>query len=86
MSEKVEAAKALKVFQIIIDEGTKTDRGHELGGLIATSDIDGYTVHLSDGTVTVHIMFHYKFAADTPSRRATANFLKRLDHLLEQYG
>ncbi|MCH8530975.1 MAG: DUF3081 domain-containing protein [Saccharospirillum sp.] len=86
MSEKIEVQQALKAFQTIIDLGERTERGHELGGLIATSDVDGYTVQISDGTVTLHLMFHQKFAVDTPNRRATANFMKRLDHLLEHYA
>lgn len=86
MSEKIEVQAALKAFQIIIDNGEKTEQGYELEGLIATSDIDGYTVHIGDGAVTLHLMFHHKFAVDTPNRRATANFMKRLDHLLERYA
>lgn len=84
MSEKIEVARALSVFQTIIDEGEKTDQGHHLDGLYASSDIDGYTVHISDGTVTLHLMFHQKFALDTPNRRATANFMKKLDHLMDR--
>lgn len=86
MSEKIDVQQALKAFQIITDLGERTARGYEWTGLVATSDVDGYTVQISDGAVTLHLMFHQKFAVDSPNRRATANFMKRLDHLLEHYG
>lgn len=84
MTEKIDVGRALRAFQEVIDHGERTERGHEYQGLIADSGIDGYTVTLSDGAVTLTIQFHQSFAVDSPSRRATDNFIKRLDKLLDQ--
>jgi hypothetical protein len=85
MSEKIEVGNALRVFQTVIDNGTKTDKGYEFKGLIADTGFDGYTVTLSDGAVTLTVMFHQKFAVDSPNSQATENFIKRLDVLLDEY-
>ncbi|MEX0623345.1 DUF3081 family protein [Saccharospirillum sp.] len=85
MSEKIEAGNALRAFQTVIDNGTKTDEGYELDGLVANTGVDGYTVTLSDGAVTLTLMFHQSFSVDSPNARATENFIKRLDALLDKY-
>lgn len=85
MSEKIEAGNALRAFQTVIDNGVKTDKGYELDGLTADTGFDGYTVSLSDGTVTLTLMFHQTFSVDSPNSRATDNFIKRLDGLLEKH-
>ena len=84
--EKLDSRTALMAFQIITDKGEKAAEGYSLDGLTATSDIDGYTVQLSDGTVTVHVMFHHSIAFDTPSNRATGHFLSRVDKLIKSHG
>lgn len=84
--EKLTSRDALMVFQIITDHGEKAEEGHTLNGVTATSAIDGYTVHLTDGQVTAHVMFHHSIAFDSPDDRSTKNFLKRLDTLLREYG
>ena len=84
--DKLDSRTALLAFQIITDKGEKADEGYYLEGLTATSDIDGYTVQLSDGQVTAHVMFHHSIAFDTPSNRATQNFLHRIEHLIRVYG
>lgn len=83
--EKLTARTALQVFQIITDYGEKADEGYKLEGVTATSDIDGYTVHLSDGQVTAHIMFHNSIAINSPDNRAERNFLSRLESLQKSY-
>lgn len=85
MSEKIEAGNALRAFQAVVDNGTKTDKGYELDGLTADTGFDGYTVSLSDGAVTLTLMFHQTFSVDSPNSRATETFIKRLDGLLEKY-
>lgn len=81
MADKITAAQLLRVFQRITESGERTDQGYHLGGVTAWSSIDGYTVSLSDGRVTVHVFFHQKFAVESPSRKATAVFRQRLDRL-----
>jgi hypothetical protein len=85
MSEKIEVGNALRVFQAVIDNGTKTDKGYELDGLVADTGFDGYTVTLGDGAVTLTLMFHQTFSVDSPNSRAIENFIKRLDVMLDRY-
>lgn len=84
--EKLTSRSALLAFQIITDKGEKAEEGYRLDGLTATSDIDGYTVQVSDGIVTAHAMFHQSLAIDTPNNRATKNFLSRVEQLIRKYG
>ncbi len=83
--EKIDSKTALLAFQAITEKGTKADEGYELDGLRATSDIDGYTVQLTDGQVTVHVMFHHSLKVDSPNGKATENFLRRVEALLRKY-
>lgn len=84
--EKLTSRTALQVFEIITEHGEKAEEGHQLEGVTATSDIDGYTVHLSDGQVTAHIMFHNTIAINSPNTQAERNFLRRLESLQKSYG
>lgn len=82
MDDKVKVANVLRVFQKIMDEGERDGHVRKLNGLQAESDIDGYTLTITDGAVTMRVFFHNKFEINSPSRKATQNFLKRLDALL----
>ncbi|MCH8552923.1 MAG: DUF3081 domain-containing protein [Natronospirillum sp.] len=84
--EKLDSRTALLAFQIITDKGEKAEEGFSLDGLTATSAIDGYTVQLTDGTVSVTVMFHHSIAFDTPSNRATKHFLSRVEKLIKKHG
>lgn len=78
---KVDHRLVLKVYQHVMDHGRPDDAGRELDGLHARSDFDGYTVSLSDGTVTVRALFHNTLAIDAPSGKALETFVRRLERL-----
>ncbi|WLD58866.1 DUF3081 domain-containing protein [Salinispirillum sp. LH 10-3-1] len=87
MLEKMDPYTLLQAYQVIIDQGTATtDGARTFQGLTAQAGYDGYNVTLSDGTVTVVLMFHQKCAVESPSGRATAQFLKRIERLLEGHA
>ncbi len=78
---KVRAATALRAYQTIVSEGAPCRDGHELDGLLAASDFDGYTISLSDGMVTVRVLFHNRVAIDAPSGKALEAFVKRIEKI-----
>lgn len=79
--EKLTSRVGLEIFQHVMDQGVRTDQGYSLDGITAYSAIDGYTVHLTDGVVTVHLMFHHSMAIDSPNQKSTDEFLKKLSKL-----
>lgn len=76
---KIPAELALKAYQCIIDRGAKADAYCELQGVRAWLDVDGYGVTLTDGSVTLRVLFHNRIALDTPNSRSLMRFRKRLE-------
>lgn len=83
MEEKVNIKQALRVYQKIATQGSRHEDGFKWQGLHASSDFDGYTVYLSDGTTSLTLYFHNKFSLDSPGTKATATFLQRLARIDE---
>lgn len=78
---KVDHRLVLKVYQRLMETGEPDNGGRTLHGLHACADHDGYTVSVSDGTVTVRALFHNKLAIEAPSGRALEAFVRRLERL-----
>lgn len=76
---KVDVRLALRAFQAITERGTRRNGVSCLDGLHAETDFDGYTVTLSDGRVTVRVLFHSRVAVDAPSGKALEDFVARLE-------
>ena len=78
---RIDAKLALRVFQLVCERGQRVGGGtFEYAGMQAL-DVDGYSAMLTDGTVTVNILFHSKIALDTPNRRALARFRRKLSEI-----
>lgn len=75
---RIESALVLRVYQKIVDQGDRRGERFELEGLSAVADYDGYGIMLTDGAVSVRVLFHNKVQIESPNRRALANFRKRL--------
>jgi len=75
---KIDVRLALRAYQNVLEFGAKHAGGYQFDGLTANSDFDGYTVALSDGIVTVRLLFHSKVAIHAPNRRALGEFIERL--------
>ncbi|TQV78925.1 DUF3081 domain-containing protein [Exilibacterium tricleocarpae] len=83
MEEKINVKQALRVYQTITSKGIRQDDKFVLDGLSASSDFDGYTVCISNGTVSLTILFHNKFILDCPNAKAGNAFLKQLSRIDE---
>lgn len=75
---KIESGLALRVYQKIVDCGERSGEAYVLDGLTASADYDGYAVTLSDGAVSVRVLFHNRVQVEAPSSKALENFRKRL--------
>ena len=75
---KVDVALALRAYQNVIDRGDRSGEGFVYEGLTASSDFDGYTVTLSDGVVSLRVLFHNKFQIEPTKGAAIDRFLTRL--------
>lgn len=76
---KIPAELALKAYQCIIDHGERADGYYEHRGLRALLDVDGYGVTLTDGIVTLRVLFHNRIALDTPNSRSLMRFRRSLE-------
>lgn len=79
LERKIDARTALLAYQSVLDHGTRDGDEYRLGELSARADFDGYTTIVSDGTVTVRILFHSRVDIDAPNARALERFVQRLE-------
>ena len=75
---RITADLALRVYQKILARAGQREASPTWKGVTALTDPDGYGVTLSDGTVSVRVLFHNRVAIQTPSSRALMRFRKRL--------
>ena len=75
---KVDIALALRAYQTVLDHGERDEEGFVYKGLRASTDFDGYTVTLSDGTISLQIYFHNRFSIAPSNGRAIDRFLALL--------
>jgi hypothetical protein len=80
---KIDVRLALRAYQSVLEFGVRDAGGYHLEGLAATSDFDGYTVTLSDGAVTVRLLFHSQVAIDAPNGKALEKFIDRLQRIAQ---
>ena len=81
LDNKVNVAKALRVYQKVVNEGVKDQGQYVWQGLSVGSDLDGYSISLSEGRVSLQIFFHQRFSLEAPNREEASLFLKKLDRL-----
>ena len=81
MDNKVNVARALRVYQKVVNEGTKRQGQFVWEGLAVGSDLDGYSINLNEGRVSLQIFFHQRFSLEAPNREEASLFLKKLERL-----
>ncbi len=81
---KVDITLALRAYQSVLDHGERIEEGFMYKGLRASTDFDGYTVTLSDGTISLQIYFHNRFAIEPNNNgRAVDRFLALLQRVAD---
>ena len=78
MKNDLDLHMLLRVFDKIRTKGEQIEQGHQLEGIKAVSDFDGYTVVLSDVQCNLTLFFHNKYEFDYPSGTAREQFEKRI--------
>ena len=79
MEKHFDIGKALRVYDKVVSNGIKKQEKYEYLGLSAWSAVDGYTVQLSDESVTLSIYFHNKYEFDYKNSKQLEAFIKKLD-------
>lgn len=85
MKNELDSKFVLGVFEKIRQSGTKTDKGHELEGVTAWSDFDGYTLYLEDNLVQLSWGFHNQYHYRYEQADHLEQFLTRLRHIHKSY-
>lgn len=81
---KLEVAKALSVFNRIVEQGERQKNGHHLfQGVSAETGYDGYTVSLYDAGARLDIFFHNKFKLIFQTNKQKQSFLRKLDAIYD---
>lgn len=81
MDKKFDVKQALRVFYVIVQNGQRVGEEHQLGGVYASSDYDGYTVTLRDDAVTLSIFFHNTHRFEFKRRAQLEQFMQRIEEL-----
>ena len=81
MKDGLDVRQGLRVFNKVRSHGERSGQEHQFRGLHASSDFDGYTLHLHDSNVDLFIYFHNSYRLEYPSRQALESFLHRLQAL-----
>lgn len=83
MEEHFEIKRALRVYDKVVSNGEKKQDKYEYKGLTASSSVDGYTVQITDGAVTLSIYFHNKYEFDYQNSKQLEAFIKKLESLAD---
>lgn len=86
MKNQLDIQRLLRIFTLIQQHGDKTEQGHLLHGLTASSDFDGYTLTISDQQVCLNLFFHSKYKFDYPNNQALETFERRLKQVEQEHA
>ncbi|WP_448211414.1 DUF3081 family protein [Colwellia sp. MEBiC06753] len=85
MQNQLDAKYCLSIFNKVMSCGESTQRNDSnkvcWQGLQAWTDFDGYTCYLQFNDVTVTLMFHGKYAVESPNDEAWQAFIKKLQQV-----
>ncbi|MGL4473958.1 MAG: DUF3081 family protein [Shewanella sp.] len=87
MHNELDIRWALSVAGKIRDQGTLISDSddptleYRLGEITLETDIDGYTIKLTDGRAKLTLFFHHKYELEYPDVTAMEGFMARLHEL-----
>lgn len=85
MKNDLDSKFLLRVFEKIRQAGTKSDDKYRLNGIVAFTDLDGYTLFVEDAQVKLQFGFHNQYHFDYPSESAFEQFEKKLTEIDKKY-
>ncbi|GAB1258799.1 hypothetical protein NBRC116494_33010 [Aurantivibrio plasticivorans] len=90
LDEKIDVKFVLHVLEKIVTHGhrdeTREFPTHQLEGIFASSDLDGYNVVLFNEYVSLTIQFHSKYVFEYNNQRERLLFLEKLEHIQRAYS
>ncbi|WP_113907586.1 DUF3081 family protein [Aliidiomarina celeris] len=85
MKNEISTKQILAVFEKIRLHGEHSNDIHELEGVQASTDFDGYTVFLEGHRVKLSTGFHNTYHLDYENDRDLGEFLKKLKYIEANY-
>ncbi|ATG73246.1 DUF3081 domain-containing protein [Zobellella denitrificans] len=86
MHNELDNRVVLEVFDKIRRFGEPYEDGHMLEGIVARSDFDGYSVHLSGSGVTLQLNFHQSYHFDYASDKLKEQFMAKVEYIHRHYN
>jgi hypothetical protein len=86
MKNELDSRLVLRVFDIMRQHGKKLEDQYQLGGLVGSTDIDGYNLYIEDAKVKLHYGFHNQYHFDYSSQNDLDDFIKKLKHIDAEYS
>ena len=86
MENELNNKVVLEVFDKIRNHGEPYEDGHMLEGVIASSDLDGYSVYLSGNGVTLQLNFHQIYKFEYESEKRKAQFMEKINYIQRNYN
>ena len=81
LDKKVNVGKAFRAYQKVVDLGVKEKDQYVFQGVTVWSELDGYSITLTAGRVTLRIFFHQRFSLEAPNSEEAALFLRNLERI-----
>ena len=85
MKNEIDSKQILRVYEKIRENGEAINGQHQLGGLNAFTDFDGYTVFIEDAFVKLRFGFHNQYHFDYESAEHLMQFEKKLSAIDSGY-
>jgi len=89
MKNDIDTKKLLGVYELIQQKGEQTEEGKLYQGIIAFSDVDGYTLYLKGNGVLMRYGFHNTYHLDYEHNNEKEAFISKIEQIareLEQRG
>lgn len=86
MRNELDNKVVLDVFEKVQRMGEPYEDGHILEGIVARSDFDGYSVHLSGSGVSLQLNFHQSYRFDYASDKEKEQFMAKLDYIHRHFN
>jgi hypothetical protein len=81
MKNELDSKTILKVYETIQKHGEVTEEGKLYEGILAFSDVDGYTIYLKGSGVLMRFGFHNTYHLDYASEKNKEDFIKKVESI-----
>lgn len=85
MKNELDTKLVLRVFDKIRQSGNEKEGKYRLEGIVAYTDLDGYTLFMNDANVAMQFGFHNQYHFDYQKADDFEAFEKKLKNIDKQY-